>query len=88
MTTRTTHSTIHFNAPFALRGLDEIQPAGDYDIDMDEEMIDGVSWLAYRCIATYIHLPSRASTQQQRQLVMIDNHELQAALRLDRENSR
>lgn len=86
MVTRTTHSTVHFNAPFALRGLDEIQPAGDYDIDMDEETID-VSWLAYRCIATYIHLPSQASAQRPRQLVAIDRDELEAALRLDRENS-
>ncbi|UXN66233.1 hypothetical protein N8E89_23930 (plasmid) [Phyllobacterium sp. A18/5-2] len=40
MTTRTKRSMAHFEAPFALRGLDGIQPVGDYDIDEDENIIE------------------------------------------------
>lgn len=42
-----------------LGGLEGKLPAGDYDIDHDEELIDGMSWLAWRRVATFIHLPAR-----------------------------
>ena len=58
MNTRTTHTTVRFTAPFSLSGVDEIQPPGDYAIAEDEELIDGLSWLAYRRVATFIHLPA------------------------------
>jgi hypothetical protein len=45
---RTKHTTVRFTAPFSLSGVDEIQPPGDYAIAEDEELIDGISWLAYR----------------------------------------
>ena len=48
MNIRTKHTTVTFTAAFALSGVDEIQPPGDYAIDEDEELIDGLSWLAYQ----------------------------------------
>jgi hypothetical protein len=84
MNTRTTHTTVTFTAPFSLRGVDEIQPPGDYAIDEDEELVDGLSWITYRRVATYIHLPAVASTDRLKsQLVAIDHSELEAALRRD-----
>jgi hypothetical protein len=83
MSTRTTHSVVHFSAPFALRGVDEMLPPGDYAIDEDEELIDGISWLAYRRVATFIHLPSMASNSRTSQLISIDHAELEAALQQD-----
>ena len=85
MSTRTKHTTVHFSAPFALRGVDDIQPPGDYAIDEDEELIDGVSWLAYRRVATFIHLPALASNSRTSQLISIDHAELEAALQQDRD---
>lgn len=87
MTGRTKRSTVHFDKPFALRGVEEIQPPGDYDIDQDEEMIDGISWIAYRRVATYIHLPARSSNQLTSQVLAIDYAELEAALRQDQEKA-
>lgn len=84
MSTRTTRSVVRFSASFALRGVDEVQPPGDYAIDEDEELIDGVSWLAYRRVATFIHLPAAASTSRTSRLIAIDHDELEAALRRDR----
>ena len=78
--------TVKFTAPFALSGLDEIQPPGDYEIDEDEELIDGLSWLAYRRVATFIRLPAISSTDRLKsQLVAIDRSELEAAMRQDEE---
>ena len=88
MSTRTKRSTVHFAAPFALRGVDEIQPPGDYAIDEDEELIDGISWLAYRRVATFIHLPAMSSSSMTSQLVAIDHSELEVALQQDRERAR
>jgi hypothetical protein len=84
MNTRTKHTTVKFTAPFALRGVEEIQPPGDYAIDEDEELIDGLSWLAYRRVATFIHLPAVSSADGLKsQLVAIDRFELEAAMRQD-----
>ena len=88
MNTRTKHTTVRFTATFSLSGVDEIQPPGDYAIDEDEELIDGLSWLAYRRVATFIHIPAISSTDRLRsQLVGIDHSELEAALREDAEQA-
>ncbi|CCV08793.1 conserved hypothetical protein [Mesorhizobium metallidurans STM 2683] len=87
MSSRTTHSIAHFEAPFMLGGLEGKLPAGDYDIDHDEELIDGMSWLAWRRVATFIHLPARTMKSSTSQLVAIDHAELETALKHDRENA-
>lgn len=88
MSDRTTHSIAHFAAPFMLGGLEGLLPAGDYDIDQDEELIEGVSRIAWRRVATFIHLPARAvKNPTASQLVAIDHLELENALKRDRENA-
>ena len=57
MSLRTTSRTITFARPFSLDGLDETQPAGSYTVQTDEEPIEGLSFLAYRRVATVIFLP-------------------------------
>jgi hypothetical protein len=54
MAIRTTRTTVTFKHPFALRGYDGVLPAGDYRVLTDEELIDGLSYLAYRRVATLI----------------------------------
>lgn len=69
-----------------LAGLEGKLPAGDYDIDHNEELIDSMSWLAWRRVAT-IHLPARTVKSQTSQLVAIDLAELETALKRDQENA-
>ena len=89
MTTRTKHTTVRFTHHFSLSGVDEIQPPGDYAIAEDEELIDGLSWLAYRRVTTFIHLPAISSTGRLKsQLVGIDHSELEGALGEDAEQAR
>lgn len=59
MSARTTHSIAHFDSSFMLGGLTAPLPPGDYDVDHDEELIDGISRVAWRRVATFIHLPAR-----------------------------
>ena len=49
MSTRTTNT---------MPDIDGIHPAGDYKIVQDEELIKGLSRLAFQRVATFIHLPS------------------------------
>ena len=72
MSTRTTKTIVHFAAPFELPGIDGIHPAGDYKIVQDEELIEGLSQLAYQRVATFIHLPSISAGSRMRQFVKID----------------
>jgi hypothetical protein len=88
MSDRTTRSIAHFTAPFMLGGLEGPLPAGDYDIDHVEELIEGVSRIAWRRVGTFIHLPARAVKNPTiSQLFGIDHLELETALKRDRENA-
>jgi len=87
MSGRTTHSIAHFAAPFVLGGLEGKLPAGDYDIDHDEELIDGMSWLAWRRVATFIHLTAIAAAGATQKLVPIEPTFLDAALEQDQRQS-
>lgn len=86
MAVRTKRLTAHFPAPFSLQGVDGFQPAGDYAVDQDEELIEGISWLAYRRIATFIYLPAISSTNRSvSRMVDIDPSDLEAAVLRDRD---
>jgi hypothetical protein len=84
VTIRTTRTTISFLRPFKLRDLDDIQPAGDYLLDTDEELIEGLSRLAYRRVATLLHLPSTSRPQNRTEVFSVSPAELEAALEKDR----
>ena len=83
MTIRTTRTTVTFKRPFVLAGIDEEQPAGVYDIEMDEERLEGLSFPAYRRVLTLIHLHPKTSNPGLTQSMRIDPDELKAALQRD-----
>jgi hypothetical protein len=55
------------------------QPAGTYEIEIDEELIEGVELTAYRRVATLLYLRTRRGTRT----CTITADELAAALELD-----
>jgi len=71
MTVRTRTSTVTFMAPFALAGMDEPLPAGDYQVETDEERIEGISFLAYRRVSIRIHLSSPSGNPALTQTVVL-----------------
>lgn len=75
---RTTRETVTFARPFSLRGVDGVQPAGAYVVETEEEPIEGLSFLAYRRVATAMLLPSAGGTAW-RQIAAVDPRELRAA---------
>ena len=56
MTIRTTRKTATFTAPFQLPGFTESLPAGSYQVDTDEEMLEGIGHTAYHRVATTLRV--------------------------------
>ena len=84
MTLKTERATISFMNPFSLRELDGAQPAGDYIVETDRELIEGISWLAYRRVATFLHVPRISASQGFSQRVTVNQADFEAALMKDR----
>jgi hypothetical protein len=83
MTTRTHEKAITFRRPFALGGFDELLPAGTYIVETDEELVDGISFTAYRRILTLLHLPTSPAHAGAARTLTVDPDELEAALMRD-----
>jgi hypothetical protein len=79
MTVRTSRKTVTFTRPFSLSAIGEVQPAGSYTVETDEELLPGLSFPAYRRIATLIILRSRGRGRVIEEVFSIDPLELQAA---------
>ena len=86
LTTRSTQTVVRFSSAFLLPGFDAPQPAGEYRVDQDEESIDGLSRLAWRRIAAFIHLPAIAMRVPTQQMVPINPADLDAALEKDQKS--
>jgi hypothetical protein len=81
MTVRTSCMTVKFTRPFAVSGIDEMQPAGTYTIETDEELLEGLSFPAYRRTATWIILPPQSAGGSMRsEIAQIDPGAVDAAL--------
>ena len=77
MLTRSHEKILTFNKPFMLKGVDRELPAGSYRVTTDEELIEGLSFPAYRRVATmmFVHGLNGSSVE----MVTVDPAELQAA---------
>lgn len=82
MTSRTVQTVVRFGSAFSLPGFDTAQPAGDYRVDHDEELLEGASQLGWRRVAAFIHLPAIAAGPA-RQMVPIGLPDLQAIVEKD-----
>jgi hypothetical protein len=87
LTIRTTRTTVSFSRPFTLQQLEGIQPAGEYVVLIDDELIEGLSRLAYRRVATLLQTPAVSASQRLTQSFAISQTELDAALMKDRDQT-
>jgi hypothetical protein len=85
MTTRTSKKTVVFRRPFVLGDFDEVLPAGAYSVETDEELLEGISFPAYRRVLTVIQLHAKRSHPGRMPTLTIDPAELAAALKRDQE---
>ena len=87
MTIRTSSKFVIFNHPFKIGMLSEFQPAGSYQVDTDEELIEGLSFVAYKRILTIIHLHSKNKLKSLTRALTISAKDLEIALQKDRSDS-
>jgi hypothetical protein len=86
MATRTTQTVVCFSSTFRLPDFDAPQSAGSYRVDHDEESIESVSRLAWRRVASFIHLPGIGQRGATHQMAPINPADLDAALEKDQNN--
>jgi hypothetical protein len=82
MQTRSTRSSVVFRHPFVLNGFDDELRAGVYEVITEEELLQGLSFEAYRCVA--IHLKVEDAVAGRIELRLTTAGELAAAQARDR----
>lgn len=83
MTNRTTTKQVLFNKPFSLGGFDGVLPAGKYRVDTEESLLVGISFPAYRRVATRIRLHTIPGHPGMTQTLTIEPSDLETALNRD-----
>jgi hypothetical protein len=81
MTIRLRRETISFKHAFRFRGIDRLLPAGAYEVITDEAMIEGLSFAAFRRVATMIKVPAEGSRAIE--MISIGSVDLSDAQRID-----
>ena len=82
MTIRSRREVVTFKHPFRIRGIDRLLPAGTYEVITDEESIEGLSFAAFRRIATMILVPGAGSASVL-EMISIGSVDLADAQRID-----
>ncbi len=70
MTIRTTKKTVTFKRPFVLVGFNALLPAGAYVVETDEELLEGISFPAYRRKLDLIRRPAKSGNPKRRHEVI------------------
>ncbi len=84
MTTRTRTELVTFSNSFRIAGLDDQLPAGTYEIEIDEERLEGVSFPVYRRVLALLHLGSSPLSPGTIRTVSVDPQALDNAIAHDR----
>jgi hypothetical protein len=83
MQERTTRKSVTFLHPFMLAGIDKKLEPGIYDVETCEELIEGLSFVAYRRVSTTIVVAVEGYGHAARQVVAIDPMDLEIAQKTD-----
>jgi hypothetical protein len=83
MNDRTTESIVTFRNTFSIGSAVIDEPAGGYRITKVEELIEGLSYPAFRTISMSIQIPAIGKSSLTTQFYNIGSEELYAALRND-----
>jgi hypothetical protein len=78
-----TTKTVTFKHPFTLPGIGRVIAAGDYQVLTEEELIEGLSFAAFRRISTVMFVPGAKPHASSIEMLTIDPAELAAAQERD-----
>jgi len=83
MAIRSSEKTVTFRRPFVLSGFDRLFEAGIYRVETDEELLEGISFPAYRRVLTLFHLDVVPDQPGATQTLTVDGNDLDVALARD-----
>jgi uncharacterized Zn-finger protein len=78
-----TRRIVTFARPFSLAGFHGSQPAGRYSVEIDDSLMEGMTYASYREMATMVRVDAERGDGAARQVAVIDPKELQKALVAD-----
>lgn len=84
MLTRSTRSMVTFSNDFTIGDSQRELPAGTYEIVVEEELLQGLSFEAYRRTGTYLMVRGRGSHAGQTTMHMTTQEDLEHAMACDR----
>ncbi len=83
MIMRSSRSTVTFAHPFSLAGFPGELPAGDYEVVVEEELLQGLGFEAWRRTAAYLTVRGRGRRAGRIEMRAISDSDLKAALGRD-----
>lgn len=83
MNTRLSRSTVTFLKPFSLSGYGGELPAGDYEVVVEEELLQGRTFEAWRRTATYLTVRGRGGLAGRTEMRATTDRDLDVALGRD-----
>ena len=83
MTMRSRREAITFLHPFRIKGIDRLLPPGAYRVITDEELIEGLSFPAFRRVATMIMVPAAPPRSSTMEKISVGSVDLSDAQRID-----
>ena len=84
---RSTRSTVTFSNPFALPGYPGELPPGNYEVLVEEELLQGLSFATYRRMATYVTVRGTGAHAGRSELRVTSVSDLNEASRRDADTS-
>ncbi|MAM76463.1 MAG: hypothetical protein CMO29_21955 [Tistrella sp.] len=84
MNIRSSRSIVTYPSPFTLSGYPDELPAGAYEILVEEELLQGLSFSAYRRTGAYLTVPGLDDHGGHSEIRRISDADLELALTLDR----
>lgn len=80
---RSTCVTLTFRSAFRLPGYDMPFPAGTYEVLSEDERLDGLSFEAFRRVATFLRITGRDGASGRTELFPVSQQDLDAAILAD-----
>jgi hypothetical protein len=74
---------VTFAHPFVISGYEGELPAGSYEVIVDEELLEGLSFEAYRRTASFLLISGQGGQAGETAMRLIDPRDLEAALARD-----
>jgi hypothetical protein len=83
MPTRSYTKIVTFGGPVILPGCSNPLPAGDYEVLVEEELLEGLSFLAWHRTGTFLTAQGKGGHVGRRELYAISDTDLKEALLRD-----